>query len=44
MERDYLEDIDLDGKSILISHLKQRWWDDVEWINLAQVRNKRELF
>ena len=39
MERDHLEDQGIDGRIILKSILK-KWDGDVEWIGLAQNRDR----
>jgi hypothetical protein len=41
--RDNLKGIEIDGRIILIWILN-REWEDVEWIRLAQSRDKRQNF
>jgi hypothetical protein len=41
--RDYLEELCIDGKLILDWILKERGWEDVDWIHLAQVRDQCQV-
>jgi hypothetical protein len=38
-ERDSLENLGVDGMLIL-KHLKEKGWNGINWIDLAQVRDK----